>query len=100
MLVHGFAFSPTGKPVTSVDVRLKLATVDKTLRVKGDRRWERSIIGVNLGPPEPLEIMPIVYERLFGERTKGHLTPEIMIGSRETPLGKWAFLAAPARNTS
>jgi len=66
VLVHGIAYSPTGKPVTSVDVRLKLASVDKTLRVKGDRRWERSISGVNLGPPEPFETMPIVYERAFG----------------------------------
>jgi hypothetical protein len=66
VLVHGHAYSPGGKPSTSVDVRLKVANIHKTLRVRGDRRWHYGMVGVNLGAPEPFTRMPIIYERSFG----------------------------------
>lgn len=66
VLVYGSAYSPGGRPATSVNVRLKLAKIDKTLRVQGDRRWQRGILGVGLSSPEPFKQMPIVYERAFG----------------------------------
>src|SRR5437867_3050663 len=53
VLVHGNAFSPGGKPTTSIDVRLKVANIDKTLRVYGDRVIERGLTGVKLTSPQP-----------------------------------------------
>ena len=68
VLLHGHAYSPEGSPTTSVDVRLKLADVDKTLRVVGDRVIERGLIGmgVQLSSPQPFTRMPITYEQSFG----------------------------------
>ena len=66
VLVHGHAYSPGGKPATQVDVRLKIANIDKSLRVYGDRRWHQSALGMGLSPAEPFIRMPITYERTFG----------------------------------
>lgn len=66
VLVLGSAYSPGGRPATSTNVRLKLANIDKTLRVRGDRYWQRGILGVSLSAPEPFTRIPMIYERAFG----------------------------------
>jgi hypothetical protein len=66
VLVHGHAYTPGGKSATGVDVRLKVANIDKTLRVCGDRRWHYSVAGMNLSAPQPFVKMPITYEHAFG----------------------------------
>lgn len=66
VLVHGAAHAPNGRPVEYTDVRLRVATIDKTLRVHGDRRWVAGVLGPALTAPEPFARVPIVYERAFG----------------------------------
>lgn len=66
VLLHGHAYSPGGRPATKVDVRLKLANINKTLRVFGDRKIKQSVIGIGLSRPLPFTRMPILYERAFG----------------------------------
>ncbi len=55
-----------GQPTTSMTVRLRVGSVDKRLRVLGDRRWRRGAVGIGLGPPEAFSRMPVVYERTYG----------------------------------
>lgn len=66
VLVLGSARSPRGYTVDTLDVRLRLGPIDKTLRVFGDRHWKRGIAGTTISKPAPFESMPIVYERAFG----------------------------------
>jgi len=66
VLVEGHAYSPNGKPVSSLTVRLKVANIDKSLNVTGDRIWYKSPIGVNVSDIKPFIKMPIIYERAYG----------------------------------
>lgn len=68
ILLHGHAYAPTG--ARTVDTRLLIPRVlDKTLRVFGDRTWDRGIGGHTLSTPERFERMPLVYERAYGGAT-------------------------------
>jgi hypothetical protein len=64
--VNGAAHAPGGKPVTQLEVTLKVAEVSKSLRIVGDRRWQKGATGLTASEPEPFTRMPIVYERSFG----------------------------------
>ncbi|HEX4628604.1 MAG TPA: DUF2169 domain-containing protein, partial [Gemmatimonadales bacterium] len=44
VLLHGHAHAPGGVPVRSLDVRLRVGSVDKSMRVTGPRVWMQSAI--------------------------------------------------------
>jgi hypothetical protein len=62
VLVVGHAYAPAGRPVTDLDVGFRVASVQKALRVTGDRKWSP----LGRSSPEPFVKMPLVYERAFG----------------------------------
>lgn len=53
-------------PTPVQDVRLRVGTLAKTLRVFGDRRWERNGKAWRITPPEPWQRMPLRWELAFG----------------------------------
>ena len=65
VVLLGEAFAPGGRAATSVDVKLSVGPVTKTVRVFGDRSW---VTGASdhISSPEPFLRMPLVYERAFG----------------------------------
>lgn len=67
VLVNGWAHAPAGKPTHAVDVSLRVESLEKRLRVFGDRHWGLGFPG-RLKPSSPtrFERMPITYERAFG----------------------------------
>lgn len=62
VLVVGHAWAPAGTAVVRTDVGLRVGSLQKVLRVFGDRVWG------SFGPsaPEPFQKMPLVYERAYG----------------------------------
>lgn len=68
VLLHGHAYAPGGAPAARVDVSMKVGSVSKSLRVSGDRTWERFLAGlsVHLTQSEPFVKMPLTYARAFG----------------------------------
>lgn len=62
ILMSGFACAPNEQPVRTLDVHLSVGSVSKTLRIFGDRYWDRGLIT----HPEPFTKMPLIYERAFG----------------------------------
>ena len=62
VIVVGHAYSPPGESVTHADVGFKVGTVQKVLRVFGDRTWN----SIGMTAPQAFERMPLVYERAFG----------------------------------
>ena len=66
VLVNGTAYAPAGRRTKSVEVRVRVASVDKTLLVTGNRFWSATGGGVAMTSPEPFEAMPLTYERAFG----------------------------------
>lgn len=63
VLVTASAHTPGGVPAVACDVRVRVATVDKTLRVVGDRTWDAR--GA-MSSPEPFTVMPLRYTHAFG----------------------------------
>jgi len=68
----GHAYAPGGTPVSEMEVGFRVGSVQKVLRVTGDRIWRTG------GPssPEPFTKMPIVYERAFGGVDRKSSNPE------------------------
>lgn len=66
VIVLGHACSPSGRPIERVETGLKIADVEKTLWVWGDREYRREASGIVPGRPMPFVRTPLVYERSFG----------------------------------
>jgi hypothetical protein len=75
VIVNGQAVAPRGKPVQELTVAFEIGSSRKEIRVVGDRRWERGILGFVASEPEPFVAMPLVYERAFGGSDLSHEDP-------------------------
>jgi len=76
VLVNGQAWAPSGKAVEYVDVRLKIGSIDKNLRIFGDRKWVKGLSGrLSISSCESFTSMPITFERSFGGWDKSASDP-------------------------
>ena len=64
VLLVGHAYAPDGRSTSQMDVTLSVGTVEKTVRVFGDRYWGRDVEMASR--PAPFDQMPLVWERAFG----------------------------------
>lgn len=87
VLLNATAHAPDGKPVCESEVSLRLGSVDKTVRVFGDRVWRESILGAGISDPEPFEKMPLVWERAFGGTDETKHEPPKVADEDRNPVG-------------
>ncbi|MEJ2045838.1 MAG: DUF2169 domain-containing protein [Reinekea sp.] len=67
IIMTGNACAPRPKKVRDLDVRLKVGTsIDKTVKVFGNRVWKSDVLGLSPSLPEVFDTMPLVYERAYG----------------------------------
>jgi hypothetical protein len=67
VVVNGSAYARPGRRALSVDAQITVGPVKKRVRIFGDRRWDRSLVGLPIiSDPQPFESMPIRYERAYG----------------------------------
>jgi len=77
------------RPGTSqVDVSLKVGSIEKTVRVFGNRYWVKSSVGVRLSDPEPFERIPLLYDLAFGGWDRRHPDPAQHSFEPRNPLGR------------
>ena len=83
----GSAQAPGRRPIRSLDVSVRVADVQKAVRVFGERVWTGRRFGASFTGPELFETMPLVYERSFGglhvvdaQRGKVHFEPRNPVG--------------------
>lgn len=62
ILMSGYACAPQEQPVRQLDVHLAVGSINKTVRVFGDRVWS----GGQITQPQSFTKMQLVYERAFG----------------------------------
>jgi hypothetical protein len=86
VLLHGCAYAPGRRPISHVEVFLKVGPVSKRLRVWGDRIWKPSLLGPKPGAPEPFTRLPITYERAYGGTVLGNAPGQILQEVRN-PVG-------------
>lgn len=96
ILLCGHAYAP--KPGPSVDVRLSVGRLEKTVRVLGDRAWQRLLGAWKKSEPLPFERMPLVYERAFGGADSSDPDPSLHRREPRNPVGTGlAATESPAR---
>lgn len=67
VLLCGSAYAAQGLATTERIVRLQLGTVDKRVRVIGDRQWMYGLLPLfRITPPAPFTRMPLDWSRAFG----------------------------------
>jgi hypothetical protein len=71
------------RPVTAIDVAVRVRDRTVPLRVHGERVYYRSIGGIVVGPAAPFERKPIVYENAYGGTADDHGIME-----RRNPVGR------------
>jgi hypothetical protein len=81
VVLNGSAYAPPGRPVSQIDVAMKVGSLEKVLRVFGDRFWEPGgPFGITLSRPQPFQLMPITYERAFGGTEDNGWEPRNPVG--------------------
>ena len=103
VLVLGAAHAPGGKPTTSTIVSLQVGDRRKTLRVEGERIYERELSGeIVPGPPKPFVSTQFAYEDAYGGYDNGDPDPRKHLLHPENPVGvgvvhsKASLLGTPA----
>ncbi len=66
IIVNGTAYAPKGRPSSNFLVSFRLGPVEKAIRVLGNRRWKRGLVGLTPSSTEPITNLPIIYERAYG----------------------------------
>jgi hypothetical protein len=74
VVVIGHAISR--KPVTVMDLAVKVRGVTAPLRVHGERLFYKGAVGVAIGPAARFERVPIVYERAYGGASEDYTVME------------------------
>ncbi len=103
VVLNATAYAPGGRPSTDFLVTLRIGSLDKTLRVRGDRHWDQGAFGETLSPPKAVTRVPIVYERAFGGFDRTDPDPRRQRMDARNPIGcgvvavanRRAGLAAP-----
>lgn len=66
ILIEGHAYTANGRPDTQTVTRVKVADIDKSVDVVGDRVLIPGPISVGMSRPEPFVKMPITWRRAYG----------------------------------
>lgn len=92
VLVSGRAVAPGGRPAPSTAVRLKVADIDKTLEVLGERLAYQGALGTAMTDPMPYLDMPLTWARAYG----GYDPVDPGRWNEENPAGR-GYAAKPDR---
>jgi len=88
ILVNGSAWVSGGTRASQVDVYMAVGSVEKHLRIFGDRVWDRNVLGgLTLSRPEPFESLPIQYERAYGGWDRASSSPSEHRLDARNPIG-------------
>lgn len=87
ILLRGHAYAPNGS-APSCDVRVKVGTTEKQVRVFGNRVWDGGLFGLRMSDPEPFLKMPLTYELAFGGRDADPEKPDAVEYEPRNPVGR------------
>ncbi|MBL9038905.1 MAG: DUF2169 domain-containing protein, partial [Archangium sp.] len=87
IIVNGSAYAPGGRPAKEVLVGLRVGGLDKVLKVKGDRVYEKGASGVRPTPVSAFVQVPLEYERAYGGTDTQDPDPAKHVAFFPNPLG-------------
>jgi hypothetical protein len=87
IVLNGTAYSPGGRPRTQFEVSMRIGSIQKSLKVKGNRRWQRGPFGLVESSMEPVARVPIAYERAYGGYDRFGVDPRDHRMDSRNPVG-------------
>lgn len=87
VVLIGHAVAPR-RGAVEAEVRFQVGPVSKTAHIFGDRQWVRSAGAVTMTKPQPIDRIPLVYERAFGGQDGTIGTPERPAFEPRNPVGR------------
>jgi hypothetical protein len=72
---------------TEIDVTIRVGALAKTVRIFGDRFWDKLLGMETMTPPRPFEKIPLMYERAFGGWDRTPADPEQYSYEPRNPVG-------------
>ena len=87
VIVVGSAYAPAGKKVNSIDVGLKVSSVQKVFTVVGNRYWYTGGGGIRHTSPEPFSKKFISYDVAFGGTDNFHPDEDKRNAYMPNPIG-------------
>ena len=75
------------KSTTFLDVTLRVGTIQKTVRVYGERQWFTKMGFISKSEPKVFERMPLDWEHAFGGWDKSNIDPEKHSFEPRNPVG-------------
>jgi hypothetical protein len=99
VLVLGNAWVPSDqREATEIEVGLRVASINKVLRVTGEQVWQPGAADVlSPSPPKRFRSIPIGYDRAFGGKPTPNLPQPFHIHSQRNPIGVGLVPAAGER---
>lgn len=88
IVLNGFAYAPVGRLVAMMDTSLQIGRHKKTVRVIGDRVWQKDNLQWQPTSPKKFERMPLIYENAFGGRVHAQGNSSVLEYCAQNPLGK------------
>ena len=88
IVLNGTAYAPGAVPSREFLVSLRLDTLRKVLRVRGNRHWEAGLLGLKPTPEDPVEQLPIRYERAWGGYDRHDPNPKHQAWDGRNPVGR------------
>ncbi len=87
VILNGTAYAPKGKPCKKFLVSIRVGRVNKVIRVVGNRRWKQGLFGLKPSTMEPVQKLPIVYERAYGGYDQTDPNPKHQQMDSRNPVG-------------
>ena len=88
VVLNATAYAPHGRPSSDFLAALRVGDVQKALRIRGDRVWERGPLGLRASRAQPIAQMPIDYERAFGGHDRRDPDPARQRIDLRNPVGR------------
>ena len=86
VVLNGTAYAPKGRAKV-VDVTVEAGPLKKTVRVFGDRRWNKFFGMISISSPLPFSSTPLIYERAFGGVDQTHKNTTRWAAEERNPVG-------------
>jgi hypothetical protein len=73
---------------THVDVGFRAGTLEKSVRVFGERTFVRALGSIGISRPLPFDRIPLIWENAFGGKDASHNDPERTFVDLRNPVGR------------
>ena len=87
VVLNGTAYAPKGRPSNDFIVSIRVAQIEKAIRVVGNRRWKGGVFGLKTSTAEPITTLPIIYERAYGGYDHTNPDPKKQRMDPRNPVG-------------